>query len=87
MSSATLENARVLVSQKISDLRVSRTSHKSGYFARSEDPTYANLTVLTAKEIETNYLPSTNTILTTSCNDFEMFESPYCLLSIEPLIY
>ena len=42
MSSATSENTRVLVS---------RTSHKSDSFAWSEDPTYTNLRLVTARKV------------------------------------
>ena len=37
--------------------------------------------ILTGKEIKTNYIPYTCTMLTTNCNNFEMFEFPYCLLN------
>ena len=39
--------------------------------------------MLTTKEIKTNYMPYTYIMLITNFNNFEMFVSPYCLLSID----
>ena len=40
--------------------------------------------ILTSMEIKTSSIPYICNLLATNCNKFEMFESPYCQVNIDP---